>query len=128
MHYGALRGLSHENVKNERRNQNSTNRIWPLSTIILALMTAALLFVMWDGKKKEIASDGQSSSFEIRLKELKQNANTSNLPATAGMKFSSLVPDSGGGDDPRSADILSLSTLLKGSMSVQCSDTVSWGR
>jgi hypothetical protein len=126
MQYGALRDLSYENTANEWRNQNSTNRIWPLSTLLVLIMTTAFLFLMWEGNKAHVISDVQSFT-EIGLNESKQSSADFNFSIRK-PSASSLVADGDGGNDARLADVLSLSTLLKGSMAVQCSDSVSWGR
>jgi hypothetical protein len=125
MEYGALSGLNNE--AREIYSQNGTNRLRPLSAIFLSLMTASLLFLMSEKNSDDTISDVQSAH-KIRSYELKHNAPTTNFTGKTLKKRSSLIADNDDSEKAGLSDVLSLSTLLKGSMKVQCSDSVSWGR
>ena len=127
MQYGALRGLSKERSEKIWQNPYGSNRVWSLSTVFLFVMAASLFFLTWQEKKEDLVSDVQSS-FKMRMSELKQYVYARNFTVKARGKSSSLVIDGADGQESGSSDILSLSTLLKGSMKVECSDSVSWGR
>ncbi len=130
--YGALNHESAESSILQRRDQNRASRAWPISTVLLSIMTATVLFMLWDGDG-EIISDIQPV-ITTQSNELQVNHHvnySTHLNAKKNSLVSSEAPIYGNYVDDmpdRPAYFPSSQTLVRGSVKVQCSDTVAWGR
>jgi hypothetical protein len=132
LRYGAL---YREDVTSPRIEQNRSSRAWPISTVMLSLMTATVLFLFWDGKGGIISDVQPVVSTRSELQERKSTRHSTHGHAKKVSKAYSLASP----DVPIYGDYVddmqiwppyfpSSQTLVKGSQRVGCGDTVAWGR
>jgi hypothetical protein len=127
--YGALNRDGNENATLQRRN----SRAWPLSTVMFSIMTATVLFLLWDGNGARISDVQPAVSMKLNVLHEKNHSKLSthlNAKTTVTLA-STAVPIYGVYvDDMPSRPIYfpSFLTLVQGSVKIDCSDTVAWGR
>jgi hypothetical protein len=131
--YGALERDSNQSATVQRREQNRNNRAWPISAVMLSVMTATVFFLLWDGNSVRISDVQPVDSIQTKILQKRRNAKLStNLTAKITSSLvSSNVPSYGDYVDDmpdRPKYFPSFQTLVKGSVKIDCSDTVSWGR
>ena len=130
--YGALSRDSNESAILERREQNRNSRAWPITTVLLSIMTATVLFMLWDGNAVRISDVQPAVSIQSNMLHEKKHTNLStHLKAQTASLASSDVPIYGDYIDDmpdRPKYFPSFLTLVKGSVKIDCSDTVAWGR
>ncbi len=135
MQYGAVSGRSKEGLSNcpesesESKNQ-STNRARPI-WVLLSLMTALMLYLIWDNTRVKALNKKLKARLEWNQPKRLSSKNFTYLTG----KPSSLVSYDDKSYGNYAEDIKdgqeylqSSSALLKGSVKVQCSDSVAWGR
>jgi hypothetical protein len=131
--YGALERESSQSATLQRREQNRNNRTWPISAVMISVMTATVLFLLWDGNSVIISDVQPVDSIQSKMVPKRRNAKLStNLTAKmTSTLVSSDVPSYGDYVDDmpdRPKYFPSFPTLVRGSVKIDCSDTVAWGR
>ena len=133
LQYGAFNRDSNETATLQRREQIRNSRAWPISTVLLSIMTATVLFLLWDGHGTIIADVQPAPSIQSNvLHEGRHSKLSTHLKApTTATLVSSDVPIYGDYVDDmpdRPKYFPSFNILVKGSLKIDCSDTVAWGR
>ncbi len=131
--YGALNRDNTESATFQRREQSRNSRAWPISTVLLSIMAATALILLWDGNGVRISDVQPVVSIQSNvMHEKKHTRRSTHLKAKATSSLvSSDVPIYGDYVDDmpnRPKYFPSFLTLVKGSVKVDCGDTVAWGR
>ena len=133
LRYGALNRESTESATLQRRDQNRSSRAWPISTVLLSFMAATVLFLLWDedgAGTSDMQTVVSTQSNELQAKKHAKHSTHRKAKKTYSL-VSSDVPIYGDyvEDMPdRPKYFPAFSTLVKGSVKIDCSDTVAWGR
>lgn len=138
MQYGAVCERDTQDIPGKRSHEkssgNHSSRLWSTSRILLTIMSTAVIFLIWDEyqAKRPNVVDLQTKQGQIRsLKHSIRSANVTNRTSKKSLLISyDQQMDANYAEDVKDAArfLPSPSQLLQGSLSIQCGDTVSWGR